>query len=140
MDEMLAALQQIWTSDEAEFHGTYVDFDPIFAWPKPVQRPYPPIFIGGESDAALTRLARFGDAWLPRAHTPPQKIRDVRAWLADHGRPDVPFTVFAAGKNPAALAGFADAGVERVSFFLETLTESAALAELDTLAALASKN
>ena len=107
MDEMLAALQQIWTSDEAEFHGTYVDFDPIFAWPKPVQRPYPPIFIG---------------------------------WLADHGRPDVPFTVFAAGKNPAALAGFADAGVERVSFFLETLTESAALAELDTLAALASKN
>lgn len=137
MDEMLAALEQIWTKDEAEFHGTYLDFDPIFSWPKPVQRPHPPIYIGGESEAALTRLARFGDAWLPRGHTPPQKIRDVRNWLADHGRADVPVTVFAAGKNPAVLTGFADAGVERVTFLLETLTESETLAELDILAGLA---
>ncbi|MET0862938.1 MAG: LLM class F420-dependent oxidoreductase, partial [Nakamurella sp.] len=62
MDEMLAALVQIWTSDEAEFHGQYLDFDPIFAWPKPLQQPHPPIYVGGESDAALTRLARLGDA------------------------------------------------------------------------------
>ncbi|MDT7575898.1 MAG: hypothetical protein QOH17_2231, partial [Pseudonocardiales bacterium] len=48
MDEQLAALKQIWTQDQAEFHGKHVDFDPIFLWPKPVQQPHPPIYLGGE--------------------------------------------------------------------------------------------
>jgi probable F420-dependent oxidoreductase len=137
MDEMLAALAQIWTNDEAEFHGRYVNFDPIFAWPKPLQNPYPPIYVGGESDAALTRLARFGDAWFPRSNTPPEKLRQVREWLIEQGRPDVPFTIFGAGKDPAKLAGYADGGVERITFLLETLPESETLAELDVLAELA---
>jgi alkanesulfonate monooxygenase SsuD/methylene tetrahydromethanopterin reductase-like flavin-dependent oxidoreductase (luciferase family) len=47
MNEQLAALKQIWTQDEAEFHGRFIDFDPIFSWPKPIQRPHPPIYIGG---------------------------------------------------------------------------------------------
>jgi probable F420-dependent oxidoreductase len=140
MDEMLAALAQIWTTDEAEFHGRYVDFDPIFAWPKPLQKPYPPIYIGGESDAALTRLARFGDAWFPRSNTSPGKLRRVREWLDEQGRTDVPFTIFGAGKDPAQLAGYAEGGVERITFLLETLPESETLAELDVLAALAFGN
>jgi alkanesulfonate monooxygenase SsuD/methylene tetrahydromethanopterin reductase-like flavin-dependent oxidoreductase (luciferase family) len=137
MDEMLAALKEIWTKDEAQFHGTFVEFDPIYSWPKPVQRPHPPIFIGGESDAALARLVAFGDAWLPRSNTTPEKLREVRDWLQEQGRQDVPFTIFAAGKDPAKLAGYAEAGVDRVTFLLETLPESEALAELDTLAHLA---
>jgi probable F420-dependent oxidoreductase len=137
MDEMLAALIRIWSDDQAEFHGKYVDFDPIFAWPKPLQQPHPPIYIGGESDAALARLARFGDAWLPRAGTSPEKIRHVRKWLSDQGRTDVPFTVFAAGKDPAKITGFADAGVQRVTFSLATMPESESLGELDVLARLA---
>jgi probable F420-dependent oxidoreductase len=137
MDEMLAALVRIWTTDEAEFHGRYVNFDPIFAWPKPVQQPRPPIYVGGESDAALTRLARFGDAWFPRSSTSPEKLRDVREWLIEQGRPDVPFTIFGAGKDPAKLAGYADGGVERITFLLETMPESETLAELDVLAQLA---
>jgi probable F420-dependent oxidoreductase len=137
MDEMLAALTEIWTKDEAQFHGTFVEFDPIYSWPKPVQQPHPPIFVGGESDAALARLVAFGDAWLPRSDTTPQRLRDVRAWLTEQGRVDVPFTIFAAGKDPGQLEGYAEAGVERVTLLLETLPESEALAELDLLARLA---
>ena len=73
VDEQLAALKQIWTSDQAEFHGKHVDFDPIFLWPKPVQQPHPPIYLGGESPAALRRFAAYGDAWLPRWHTAPER-------------------------------------------------------------------
>jgi probable F420-dependent oxidoreductase len=137
MDEMLAALVQIWSTDEAEFHGHYVDFDPIYSWPKPVQQPHPPIYVGGESDAALARLARFGDAWFPRSNTAPEKLRQVREWLVEKGRPEVPFTIFGAGKDPAKLAGYAEGGVERITFLLATMPESKTLAELDVLARLA---
>ena len=137
MDEMLAALVQIWSTDEAEFHGRYVDFDPIYSWPKPVQHPHPPIYVGGESDAALAGLARFGDAWFPRSNTTPDKLRQVREWLVEKGRPEVPFTIFGAGKDPATLAGYAEGGVERITFLLETMPESETLAELDVLARLA---
>jgi alkanesulfonate monooxygenase SsuD/methylene tetrahydromethanopterin reductase-like flavin-dependent oxidoreductase (luciferase family) len=137
MDEMLAALKEIWTRDEAEFHGSFVEFDPIYSWPKPVQRPHPPIFIGGESDAALARLAVYGDAWLPRSKTTAQQLRDVRTWLQEQGRRDVPFTIFAAGKDRAALEGYAEGGADRVALLLETLPESEALTELDVLTRLA---
>src|SRR5664279_2228026 len=95
-----------------------------------------PIYVGGESDAALARLARFGDAWFPRSNTSPEKLREVRRWLTAQGRPDVPFTIFGAGKDPAKLAGYADGGVERITFLLETMPESETLAELDVLAQL----
>jgi probable F420-dependent oxidoreductase len=136
MAEQLAALKEIWTSEQAEFHGTHVNFDPIFAWPKPVQRPHLPIYVGGESPAALDRLARFGDAWLPRAQTAPAELRRVRQWLADHGRTDVPFTIFGAGRDKSVLAGFIEAGVERVTLLLRTTPEQETLAELDELAEL----
>ena len=139
MAEQLAALKQIWTQEQAEFHGKYVDFDPIFTWPKPVQRPHLPIYIGGESPAALDRLAKYGDAWLPRAHTPAAELNRVRQWLADQGRTDVPFTIFGAGTDQARLDGFAEGGVERVTFLLRTLPESETLTALDELAEVANK-
>jgi len=140
MAEQLAALKEIWTKDQAEFHGKYVNFDPILAWPKPVQRPHLPIYIGGESPAALDRLAKYGDGWLPRAQTTAAELNRVRRWLADQGRTDVPVTIFGAGRDQAALDGYAEGGVERVTLFLRTQPESATLAELDELAELANKN
>jgi len=137
IDEQIQALKTIWTQDEAEFHGKFVDFDPIWQWPKPVQRPHPPIYVGGESEAALNRLATHADGWLPRSHTPPEEITRVRTWLAERGRPDVPFTVFGAGRGEEELAGYAEAGVERVTFMLGTRPESETLTKLDELAALA---
>lgn len=61
MDERIRAMIEIWTRDAAEFHGQYVDFDPIGAWPKPLQRPHPPIYVGGGS-RAFNRIAEYGDA------------------------------------------------------------------------------
>lgn len=137
LDEQVAALKVIWTQEEAEFHGRFVDFDPIFQWPKPVQRPHPPIYVGGESPAALARLAAHGDGWLPRAGTDPAEIRRVREWLTERGRQDVPFTLFGANTDPRALEGYVEAGIERVTFFLPTLPEAETLSELDALAKVA---
>jgi probable F420-dependent oxidoreductase len=140
IDEQLAALKQIWTTEQAEYHGKHVDFDPIFAWPKPVQQPHPPIYLGGESPAALRRLATHGDAWLPRDHTPPEQIRQVRQWLAEQGRGDVPFTVFASSTDEGKLRGFAEAGVDEITLNLETLPEDETLRALDDLAGVAARH
>ena len=137
MDEQLAALKQIWTAERAEYHGEHVDFDPIYVWPKPVQQPHPPIYVGGESPAALRRLATYGDGWLPRVHTAPAEIKRVRAWLAEQGRDKVRFTVFGADTDEGRLAGFAEAGVEEVTLTLDTLPEDDTLRSLDALAAVA---
>ncbi|HWD04959.1 MAG TPA: LLM class F420-dependent oxidoreductase [Amycolatopsis sp.] len=137
IDEQLEALKAIWTRDEAEYHGKYVDFDPIFAWPKPVQTPHPPIYVGGESPAALTRLARLGDAWLPRAQTKGDEIRRVREWLGEQGRTNVPFSVFGGPADSDVVKRFAEAGVERYTFLLPTLPEDETLEALDDLARLA---
>jgi probable F420-dependent oxidoreductase len=140
IDEQLAALKEIWTKDEAEFHGEFVDFDPIFAWPKPVQKPHPPIYIGGESPAALERLVKFGDAWLPRGHASVSELLRTREWLAERGRGDMPFTVFGAIPHDESLDGYNAAKVERVTFMLPTSPEAETLAKLDELAAFAERH
>ena len=137
MDEQLAALTQIWTAEQAEYHGEHVDFDPIHLWPKPVQKPHPPIYVGGESPAALRRLVAYGDGWLPRGRTPPAEIKRVRDRLAEQGRDEVGFTVFSADTDEERLAGFAEAGVEEITLTLDTLPEDDTLRSLDALAAVA---
>jgi len=98
-----------------------------------VQQPLP-IYLGGESKAALDRLAKYGDAWLPRAQTSAKELNDVRAWLAEQGRTDVPVTIFGAGRDRDALAGYVEGGVDRVTLFLPTRPEAETLADLDELA------
>ncbi|MET9259447.1 LLM class F420-dependent oxidoreductase [Amycolatopsis sp. NPDC004079] len=134
LNEKLAALKAIWTTDEAEFHGEHVDFAPVFSWPKPAQRPHPPIAIGGESPAALDRLARYGDEWMPRAKTPVDELRRVSSWLADQGRADVRTTLCGATLD-SDLAAYAEAGVDRVTFTLPPSPERETLQYLDKLAA-----
>ncbi|WP_329058687.1 LLM class F420-dependent oxidoreductase [Amycolatopsis sp. NBC_01480] len=137
MDEQIEALKAIWTTEQAEYHGKHVDFDPIFSWPKPVQQPHVPVYIGGESPAALRRLAKHGDAWLPRSSTPADEIRRVRDWLAEQGRDNVPFTVFGGAADGDVVKRFAEAGVERYTFMLPTMPEAETLTALDDLARLA---
>ena len=79
MDDRLRAMIEIWTKDEPEFHGRYVDFDPIGIWPKPVQKPYPPIYVGGGS-RAFERITQFGDAWLANG-LPPDKLEPMMGEL-----------------------------------------------------------
>jgi probable F420-dependent oxidoreductase len=65
MGERVAAMRQIWTQDEAGFDGEFVSFEPIWSWPKPVQRPHPPILVGGNGPTVLDRVLAYGDAWFP---------------------------------------------------------------------------
>lgn len=65
MAERVQAMKAIWTEDEASFHGRHVFFDRIWSWPKPVQRPHPPVLVGGYGPTVLERVLAFGDAWFP---------------------------------------------------------------------------
>jgi probable F420-dependent oxidoreductase len=136
LNEQIRALKQIWTNDVAEFHGEHVEFGPLYSWPKPVRAPHPPIYVGGDSRAALHRLRTLGDGWLPSAYTPVSKIVEVRKWLADNGREDMPIMVWGAGCNKETLASYAAAGVDEVALSLPTLSGTAMLRELDELAKL----
>ena len=67
MSERAKAMKTLWAQEEPEFHGEFVDFDPVWSFPKPVQKPNPPILIGGESIHTLRRVVEYGDGWFPRA-------------------------------------------------------------------------
>lgn len=135
MDERIRAMRAIWAQDEAEFHGRYVDFDPVYSWPKPVQRPHPPIYVGGESPRAVARVAEYGGGWLPRAGTDnlADRIRQVR----DQAGWRVPVSLYAAPNDRSAIEEYASAGVDRVLFYLPTEPRDTTLRHLDRTAELA---
>jgi probable F420-dependent oxidoreductase len=114
--ERVLAMTAIWTQDLAEYHGSHVSFDKIWSWPKPLQRPRPPLLLGGASRPALERVAELADAWMPIA-TDPATIAEQRRTLDDlaaaAGRDRVPVTVFSPPAQPGLLAEYARLGVER---------------------------
>ncbi|MDR7532408.1 MAG: LLM class F420-dependent oxidoreductase [Armatimonadota bacterium] len=63
--ERVLAMKRIWTEDAAEYHGRFVNFDPIWSWPKPIQKPHPPVIIGGNGPRTLQRVIEYGDGWMP---------------------------------------------------------------------------
>ena len=65
--ERVLAMKALWTQEEVEFHGEFVNFDPVWLHPKPKQKPHPPLFLGGETDHTLKRVVEFCDSWFPRA-------------------------------------------------------------------------
>ena len=132
--EHVLAMKEIWHHEKAEFHGEFVDFDPIYSWPKPVQRPHPPVYVGG-GEKAFARVIQAGDGWLPGVESPHglgPMIEQLRELAGRH----VPVTVLHVGPADAQLvAGYAKIDVERV--VLPTDTEASdPLASLDHLAAL----
>lgn len=95
-DERLEAVKALWTAEPAEYHGDFVDFDPAYSRPKPVQKPHPPIFIGGGSDAAVRRIVRHGAGWIS-IPLPPKSLRKRIDQMRDSAGHDVPLAmVFAA--------------------------------------------
>ncbi|MEV6165853.1 LLM class F420-dependent oxidoreductase [Streptomyces sp. NPDC052052] len=131
-DERLLAMRELWIEEKAEFHGDFVDFDPVFSWPKPVQRPHPPIYVGG-GEGAFRRVARFGDAWLANGVVPQElgpQIERLNA-LADR---EVPVTVYGVPGDPEQIEAYRELGVERLLFSLPTMPEAETLEHLDRLA------
>ncbi len=137
VNERLRAIRQLWTSEQAEFHGEFVDFDPVWSWPKPVQRPHPPIYVGG-AEGAFKRVAELGDAWLANRTTPEELAPKIEELRSIAGR-DVPVTVYSSSDDPEVVEGFSQLGVERLLLFLPTLPEKETLETLDSLAAVADR-
>ena len=112
MQERIEAMKAIWTQDEASYAGDHVNFERIWSWPKPAQRPHPPVLIGGDGPTVLDRVLSFGDAWFPNYRTP--NLLDRAAEL--RARAERPVDVMAMGvpADPAVLETFQDAGFRRV--------------------------
>lgn len=115
--EAVAALRSLWTDDEASFHGRWFDFDAALAFPKPVQRPHPPVYCGAGGRIGTAQAAEWGDGWAPMDVALGDVARRVGQFRAMTGRAgrDVPITLFTFGDpDLATLRGYRDLGVERV--------------------------
>lgn len=138
--DRVQAMQAIWTQDEAEHHGSFVDFGPLHSWPKPVQRPHPPILVGGGGATVIDRVLAIGDGWMPINRGDDDglaaSIAELQRRAHEHGRGRVPVTLFAASPRPEALARYAEMGVNRALLPVPSEPEDAVLARLDRYAAL----
>jgi len=140
--ERVLAMKEIWTKEEAAFHGEFVNFDPIWSHPKPVQKPHPPVLLGGESGHTLQRVVDFCDGWFPRGRagddTIVRGLADLRARAARAGRDmkTLSVSVFGAKPEPAVLERYAAAGVTRVLFGLPSAGRDTVLPLLDQYARL----
>ncbi|MEU6040002.1 LLM class F420-dependent oxidoreductase [Actinomadura sp. NPDC047616] len=144
MRERMLAVKEIWISEQAEFHGEFVDFGPVFSWPKPVQRPHLPILVGGNGPTVIDRVLEYGDGWAPNLVGTPQdllaQVAELRRRAAERGRGPVPVTLIGAPLDERDLATLAEGGIEHFAFFRDAgATETDALLFLDRLAALAEK-
>ena len=140
MSERVLAMKAIWTQDEPEFHGRFVSFDPIWAYPKPAQKPHPPILLGGESGHTLQRVVDFCDGWLPRVRggfDVAPGLADLKARAARAGRDmkTISVTIFGVAPDRAALDRYAALGITRVIFGLPSKDRDAVLPLLDRYAA-----
>ena len=138
--EAILALKELWTKDEAEFHGKYYDFPPVRCFPKPVQEPHPPVILGGMAKNVLRRVATWGDGWLPNRVTPAQ-VEESRGILdnfaAELGRDAAALTISVYGQpaDASVVSSFLDAGANRVVVRPEwTEDEDKMSAELERIA------
>jgi probable F420-dependent oxidoreductase len=128
--ERVEAIKAIWTEEEASFHGEFVDFDRILCEPKPVQRPHPPVLVGGDGPTVLDRVLAFGDAWMPNWS------EDVIERAAElRGRADRPIDFIVGGvpADPGLFERCAAAGARRVNLRLPTGGRAVIEAELDRI-------
>jgi probable F420-dependent oxidoreductase len=120
MREQIEAMKAIWTEDKPEYHGEIVDFAPMMTWPKPVQKPYPPVILGGMFPHAARRALRYGDGWIPHLRRPQYEdvtdyLPQFRVLAAEMGRDPaaVPITVWGVPDDLDRLKRYRDQGVAR---------------------------
>jgi probable F420-dependent oxidoreductase len=116
MRERVEAMKAIWTQDEASYSGTYVQFDRIWSWPKPAQRPHPPVLVGGDGATVFDRVLAFGDAWMP--NYAPSGILERAAELHARAEHPVSLQVMGIPADPKALEAYAAAGFDRAVHWL----------------------
>ena len=137
MRERVAAMKEIWTQNEAEFHGDRVDFDPMMSWPKPLSDPHPPVHVGGAFPGGARRAVKWGHGWIPinrgDASSLADEVSEMRQMASDAGRDpaDIEVSIYYAPADPAVLTALAEAGVDRVCFNLPSVQADEALPALD---------
>jgi probable F420-dependent oxidoreductase len=142
MRERILAMKALWTQEEASFHGEMVNFDPVWLYPKPAQRPHPPILLGGGSDHTLKRVVEFCDGWLPIARpgfNAKEAVAQLRQAASAAGRDfsTLSISVFGAPPDPAALAEYRESGIQRALLPIPDLSRDEILGVLDKYAPLA---
>jgi probable F420-dependent oxidoreductase len=139
--ERVLAMKEIWTKEEAEFHGEFVRFDKIWSQPKPLQQPHPPILMGGDGPTTFDRVIEFGDGWMPISRpgrNPAERIPELHQQAKRAGRDprSLPVSIFFAKPDKAALESLQAAGVSRAIFGLASESREEILPKLDAYARL----
>src|SRR5262245_13429043 len=141
MRERVEAMKAIWTQSKAEFHGKFVNFDPIMTWPKPVQKPHPPVLVGGGWPGAAQRAIAFGDGWMP-IYIPRHLMKRLpefwqAAEQAGRKRASLELSIFGAPPDQKELDELRAAGASRAVFMLASEPADKILPRLDSLSELA---
>ncbi|HVH63013.1 MAG TPA: LLM class F420-dependent oxidoreductase [Candidatus Dormibacteraeota bacterium] len=130
--ERTEAVRAIWTHDVAEYHGEMVDFGPMWSWPKPVQKPHPPIILGGSGAKILDRVVRYADGWMPNRGEVPERVDELQRMARAAGREPIPVTYY-----PKATAEdierCAKAGIDRLIWYVPPDGRDPALKRLEEL-------
>ena len=142
--ENIEAMKAIWTQSKAEYHGEFVNFDPMMTWPKPVQKPHPPVIVGGAYPYAARRAVRYGDGWIPLAGRATQygdvfdTVPKFRAMLTEAGRDaaSFPISLFGSTEDADTLKRYRDLGIARIVISLPAAKEEVILPILDRWTAL----
>jgi probable F420-dependent oxidoreductase len=140
MRERVLAMRETWTKEESEFHGEFVDFDPIWSWPKPIQNPLP-VYIGGNTEHTLKRVITYGDGWIPNAGRTRlvAQIPEFRRLCEESGRGHLPLTVYGTRPTAEAIADYESLGVDRLVFWMPSKPRDEVLRELESVTTLVSK-
>ncbi|HTR72869.1 MAG TPA: LLM class F420-dependent oxidoreductase [Solirubrobacteraceae bacterium] len=121
MRERIEAMKAIWTEDEASYSGRYVEFDRIWCWPKPAQKPHPPVLVGGNGPRVLDRVLAYGDEWMPNRSSEEElvaRVAELNARTEELGRDPIPVSVMGMAPDPAKIEQVAQGGIHRVLFWL----------------------
>jgi probable F420-dependent oxidoreductase len=135
LDERIEAIRALWTAEPAEYHGKYVNFDPSYSRPKPVQKPHPPIFIGGNSDATVKRVIRHDAGWISNP-LPVEALTRRIGQMRDGAGHDVPLAMFGAPQKPDYWRAAEELGFGQLALSLPTRPLDESLRLLDEYAAL----
>ena len=133
LDERIEAIKELWTKEPAEYHGTYVDFDPSYLRPKPVQKPHPPIYIGGDSNATVKRIIRHDAGWISNP-LPAEHLKKRIGQIRDGAGHDVPLAQFGTPVDLDYWRAVEELGFGQVALLLPSKPHDESLRLLDDYA------
>ena len=133
LDERIEAIKELWTKEPAEYHGTYVDFDASYLRPKPVQKPHPPIYIGGDSNATVKRIIRHDAGWISNP-LPAEHLKKRIGQIRDGAGHDVPLAQFGTPVDLDYWHAADELGFGQVALLLPTKPHDESLRLLDQYA------